>query len=320
MQRAEKVTLRTADLLDKRRYIKLILKPIEEKKPYVKNFKVWTGTKYRNIAEPIQTLKKVLKEENKRLLLIYERKLKEYNIEEIPQAYRKNKNVKTNAKIHKGNKYWYKFDFSKFYDSISLKSLEKILENIYEDFNDEKEKYYDYFFNPKTKGLTQGSPTSGTLAGLLLIPFWIKLKNNLKDVKITQYSDDLCISSNKKLDIKFLENLIKDILKKENIPCKINKKKTKILTNQARKLTGVACNKDNEITLKRKDYRRYRAMFNALNKSKNKEKTLSNLGFTIDEFLGRLNFYLYIDTTNKIRKLTRRNKEVLKVLKYINSK
>lgn len=283
------------------------LQKLNLEKPYVKNFKIWTGKKYRNIAEPIPILKEMLKGENEKLLKIYEEKLKENHIENIPQAYRKNHNVKTNATIHKSNKYWYKFDFTKFFDSINLDSLDFILKDIYEDYYKDKNIYYDYFINPKTGGLTQGSPTSGTLAGLLLIPFWIDLKKNLPNTKITQYSDDLCISSNKRLDIKYLLKVIKKSLKKNNLPCKINKDKTKILTNEARHLTGVSCNNKNKTTLRRDDYRSYRAIFHALNKSNNKIETLYDLNLTPDEFIGRLSFFLYIDSTNKINKLIRKN-------------
>lgn len=281
----------------------------------VTNFKIWTGTKYRNIAEPHPILKKILKIENEKLLKIYERKLKESNLENIPQAYRKNKNVKTNASIHKKNKYWYKFDFTKFFDSISINSLDNVLENIYEDYYENKTIYKDYFINPKTKGLTQGSPTSGTLAGLVLIPFWKSLKNKLKDLTITQYSDDLCISSNKRQDINYLKKVIKETLKEENIPCKINESKTKILINQARSLTGVSCNHKNKTTLRRSDYRKFRSLFNALNKTANKLKVLNDFNLTPDEFIGKLSFFLYIDETNKIKTLIDKNKDTYNKIK-----
>lgn len=291
------------------------LKKLNIEGKLVTNFKIRTGTKYRNIAEPHPVLKEILKIENEKLLKIYERKLKENNLENIPQAYRKNKNVKTNALIHNKNKYWYKFDFTKFFDSILIDSLDNVLENVYKDYYENKNIYKEYFINPKTNGLTQGSPTSGTLAGLVLIPFWKSLNDKLKGLTITQYSDDLCISSNKKQNIHYLKKVIKETLKEENIPCKINESKTKILTNQARNLTGVSCNHKNETTLRRNDYRKFRSLFNALNKTEDEIKVLNDFNLTPDEFIGKLSFFLYIDETNKIKTLINKNKRVYEKIK-----
>ena len=71
--------------------------------PVTHHFKRWTGTKWRQVTEIKEPLCSALKEENQKLSLIYEEELKKYNLSDIPQAYRKEHDIRTNAKIHKTN-------------------------------------------------------------------------------------------------------------------------------------------------------------------------------------------------------------------------
>ena len=282
-------------------------------KPLVKNFSLWTGTKYRKIAEPNEPLKTQLKTENQKLSELYEELLIKNQISEIPHAYRQKHNVRTNAKCHKNNDKILKFDFSNFYDSVRWEYIKPYLKQLYNDADKYETEYKECFINPKTNGITQGSPCSGTLAGLVLIPFWKELKETIKPATITQYSDDLTIS-NTNLSKKELEKIIKKILKKNHLNLKINAKKTKEQRNQFRKITGVSINDENKTTCNRNDYRYYRSILHSM-KTNGIEITLKECNIKISKFLGKLEYMRFIDETNKINNLKNEYIEVLSELK-----
>lgn len=219
---------------------------------YSTTLKRYTLPTGRHVVEPNPKLKEFLKKLNVDALKLYEKLLKQNHIENIPQAYRQKHSIKTNALQHQHQKIIHKFDFTGFYDSIPYRIIKPYLKQLHAPL------IKGYYIDPKTNGLIQGSPLSGTLAGFALIPFWIALQKKIPNAIITQYSDDLAIS-NTKLSQKECEKLIITTLKQTNIPCKINNKKT-TTHNIHRKITGVTINHKNQITTSRQFYRKLRSI------------------------------------------------------------
>lgn len=297
----------------------LVLTPPER----VRHFAIWTGTKHRHVAEPLEPLKEALTQANAELSEIYEMMLTLHDIEHIPTAYRKNISVKHNAQAHQHNPYWYRFDFSNFYDTITITDVARALKGVIPLSHEAKRTLTQACIDPRTKGLTQGSPASGTLAGIALIPFWIALSKKLPDATITQYSDDLCISSQTPLDVLHLIHTIRTTLRQCNLRCVINTKKTRAEHLQYRRLTGVSCNADNQLTIRREDYRSMRAILHALEKAQSSHDvstmitTLEDMSLDPRTLLGQWTFYRYIDTSGKIAHLLFRYDDIIRSLKLI---
>ena len=271
-------------------------------KPTVRHFQVWTGKKYRHVAEPHEPLKSQLSEENDHILDLYEHLLTKYGLEDIPQAYRRDHGVHTNAVRHKDNKIWFRFDFKSFYDTIRLEDFAEFIRPRYKDIRVHADEYAACFIDPATGGLTQGSPTSGTLAGIALIPFWLELKKAFPTATITQYSDDLCISGVDWMSQDEVQTAVIQCINKANLKVRLNTTKTRQDEAQYRCLTGVACNMDNQVTCYRKDYRLYRALLHSM-RTRGVETTLISNMKTASQLAGKLAYMKHIDSTGKITKL-----------------
>lgn len=282
--------------------------------PVTKHFKRWTGTKWRQVTEIKEPLRTALREENKRLYEVYEKELSKYDISEIPQAYRKEHDIRTNAKIHKENKTIVKFDFSKFYDNVDWSYIRPYIETLYPDLNANEKTYRKCFIDADTGGVYQGSPCSGVLAGLALIPFWCELKKALPEETFTQYSDDLIVSNTTK-NQKEIEQIILQCLVKSNRRFKLNKDKTTTQTDHFRSVTGVHINRQDKMTPKRTDYRQYRALLHGLSKANDPIQFIQSIGETSSHFLGKLSYIKSIDETGKITKIIERVDDKLEIIK-----
>lgn len=282
-------------------------------RPLIKHFKTWTGTKWRTVAEPQEPLKTALKETNAVLSVLYEELLKENGLKDIPQAYRAGHSVKDNAKIHARNRTWYRYDFSGFYDTVRFEDFAPRLEAILPDIMKNANTYRDAFIDPDTNGLTQGSPTSGVLAGIACIPFWLELKRRLPKATITQYSDDLCVSGTRLSQWETTREIL-DAIHTTGLQVRLNDKKTRVDTDQHRRLTGVSCNADNQLTPRRQDYRTMRSIMHNM---KTKGAGAIPEESSACKILGQLAYMKYIDTTGKIEKLETSYADVVEMLKQM---
>lgn len=71
---------------------------------YSTKLKRYTLPTGRKVVEPNPELKQFLKKLNSKAVTFYEQLLNKNDLKNIPQAYRKNHSVKTNAQIHKNQK------------------------------------------------------------------------------------------------------------------------------------------------------------------------------------------------------------------------
>ena len=274
----------------------------------IQRFKIKTKNKIREVNNPIPELKELLKEWNYVITSKYEDLLIDHGVSEIPHAYLPNKSIRTNARIHR-NSPVIQFDFKGFYDSCKFNYFKDVLYDLDPDLNPNNEKEVErLLIDPNTGGVTQGLPVSGALAGISLIPFWVKLKENLpENIIFTQYSDDLTFSYTgkepKEFSIPILSQKIYETLKEVKLDFKLNDKKTRFEKHQ-RKVTGISINVNNQLTPSRDDYRFLRHALYILSKSDNLDNELKIWGFKSKQaFIGKISYMRSIDDTGKINNL-----------------
>lgn len=277
------------------------------------------GGKVRSVNDPVPELKSVLKAWNVAVTDIYVALLDTYDLRDIAHAYLPERSIKTNASIHR-NSPIIQFDFSGFYDSCrfeyfrdTLYTLDSQLDNQNPTHN---ERVKRLIIDPETGGVTQGLPVSGALAGITLIPFWLRLRELLPDtIQFTQYSDDLTFSftSFKTPDIftiKDLTRVIKQALNDTHLAFYINTKKTHQQHSQFRKVTGIRINHLNQLTASREDYRFLRHALYILSKSDDLTRELQSWGFKSKaSFVGKVSYMRSIDDTGKVNRLIYKYKD-----------
>lgn len=272
----------------------------------INRFYIRNKGKKRKVNNPIPELKEVLKVWNQTFTAYYAEQLQKNNLTHIAHAYLPNKSIVTNAKQHKNSKI-IQFDFTGFYDSCKFNYIYEDLKQLDDNLNDtNKHIVRRLLIDPETDGLTQGAPTSGALAGITMIPFWLELKSRLpSNIRFTQYSDDLTFSfigkEPKEFTIPYLSQVIYESLHHVGLDFNINTKKTRIQTDQYRKVTGIRINHHNQLTPSRKDYRFLRHALFILSKSDSLEDELQKWGFSSKaSFVGKISYMRSIDETGKV--------------------
>lgn len=275
----------------------------------IHKFEIREKNKIRIVNNPRPELKSILKEWNDIITIYYVELLEKENLSKIAHAYLPNKSIKTNTQAHIYSDI-IQFDFKGFYDSCKFEYFIEHLKQL--DMSIDNNNAYmikRLLIDSKTKGITQGLPVSGALAGLSLIPFWKKLRENIpENINFTQYSDDLTFSFTgtqpKEFTIPILKKKIYESLKKCGLNFKLNNDKTRIETGHFRKITGVRINNYNQMTPSRKDYRFLRHALFILSKSDDLDKELEIWGFkSKSSFVGKISYMRSIDDTNKVNNI-----------------
>ena len=276
-----------------------------DNKPLYNTFKIpkGNGKGFREISEPIEGLKSIMKELNIPLSKAFNSRL--IRRESNQCAYIKNRNIVINTNIHKFNDYVIKFDFSHFFDSCKWEYFVKYL-NIPNDILDNDYIVDTYikpaFLNKDTNGLYLGNPVSGTLSNMIIHPVAFYLKNVCRshNINFSMYADDLTFSSNEKneyFNVTYLKALINNSLDKFKLnEFKLNEEKTRLLKNNGRRITGIRINHLNQLTIGEKKYKELNVMLYHLSK---KEK----ISIPIHTLQARIIYYLYYDESSKLKKL-----------------
>lgn len=275
----------------------------------IRRFKIKNKNKLRDVNDPIPELKHILKAWNPVLTAYYMDQLIAHDIVDVAHDYLPNKSIQTNAQRHVQSNIA-QFDFSGFYDSCRFDYFKQALYDLDSTLDATNEHLLKrLLIDPHTNGVTQGLPVSGALAGITLIPFWVKLKEVLpSNVVFTQYSDDLTFSYiGKKPDcftIPQLTQIIYETLKTVDRDFRLNKEKTRIQRGQYRKVTGIRINHYNQLTPSREDYRFLRHALYVLSKSDDLDKELGIWGFkSKSAFVGKISYMRSIDRTGKIDRI-----------------
>lgn len=281
----------------------------------IRTFKIQSKNKLRTVNDPTPRLKATLKVWNEPLTEYYVKRLKQTNLDNVAHAYLPEKSIRTNAEQHRHSDI-IQFDFTGFYDSCRFEYFKNDLKQLDPKLNDTNEHLLKrLLIDPKTGGVTQGLPVSGALAGLSLIPFWQKLRENIPDtIRFTQYSDDLTFShigpTPDEFTIPVLSQKIYETLKQTKLDFKLNNKKTRHEKEHFRKITGIRINHENQMTPSRTDYRFLRHTLYILSKSNDLDKELATWGFASKAaFTGKISYMRSIDTTNKINDIIMKYRE-----------
>ncbi len=238
---------------------------------------------------------KILKSIQRRILknVLEERKLSKYAC-----AYRKNYGLLENCNVHVGKKIVLKLDIKNFFDSINFNKVynECFYEGLY------PKKLGMLFANLciYNNKLPQGAPTSGYISNLVMRSFDEKLGKycELNNISYTRYSDDMSFSGS--FNVNDLISYVETLLKENGF--KLNKKKTKIITQKRRQqITGIVVNQKLNV---RKTYRRkirqemYYINKYGLENHLNRLRLLDREKY-LRQLIGRINFVLQVNHNNK---------------------
>lgn len=179
-------------------------------------------------------------------------------------AYVKGRCTVDAIKRHQRNKsHWFlKTDFSDFFGSTNEEFTFKMISQIFpfsevvrgkRGSNALRKALSLCFLNG---GLPQGTPISPTLTNLVMLPIDHKLCNDLIHRKFvyTRYADDILISNRENFDHNEICKYIRSVLSEFGAPFSIKDKKTRYGSSAGKNWNlGVMLNKDNEITIGRKN-------------------------------------------------------------------
>lgn len=269
------------------------------------------GTR-RKISEPIEEIKKPCKSILYFMNKAFNTKLGKRQSGQY--AYIEKTGIRDNANVHRLSEKVIKFDISKFFDNCRFYDFKKYLEFYYKDCNasvknELEDMFFDILIDKETRGLYMGNPLSGILSNMIIFKCAYYMKNlaELSDIKFSIYADDITFSGskdNKDLNVKNCKNIIKYAFDYYEIKFEVNDKKTRVLFNNGRRITGIRINHNNQLTPDRNKYMLMKSICDHLRN--NKPITMDK-----NELQGKLSFYLYIDTSGKFKKLVNKYKKEL---------
>lgn len=292
----------------------------------------------RDIYEPRGKFGRDLKMISTELNFIYMKRYHRKHLEDTMFGYTKKVGIKNMSNKIKNDKFVIKLDLHAMFDNINFKSYEDTLKHMIirnsldkkdlsywnsEFYYGNKELAYKFYYgnkvleyikkaiiNKKTGGLFMGNPMSPVLANIVMVPLALHIKNSMKskDINFSIYADDMIFScndrNNKFFNINFIKWTVEEIISYSGL--EINNKKTMKMRNNTRRILGIRINHKNQLTSDRYIYEKYKTAF--LHIKLNPEEfsyTKMNLPglYNQSSFLGKLNYYRYIDETGKWEKL-----------------
>jgi len=246
----------------------------------------------REIIAPHEKIKAALQDLNAMLQKVYDKRNSDFQV-----AYKKNKNVKSGAKIHTNHKYIFNLDLHNFYPSCKKELVKKYTDFLFA-FSFNRKFIEDEFFKVITidDGLFIGSPVSGTLANTIISSAVSYMNNICKKhgMTLSVYADDISISSDKFIVKDFAIKLFNEAFGKYNLESyfTLNEKKSVGFSGCNRKVTGVTINGDDKITVSRKYYRNIRVEIDHLSKG--------DSSIDIQVLRGKIAYATMLDESGKI--------------------
>lgn len=214
---------------------------------------------FREISAPAKDLRKVQKKLNYYLQAYY-LCIKPEDVHGFvinPRYLGKYCNIVANAKVHTGKKYVLNIDLKDFFPSISARQVKEVLSSDVFRFNDQISTALALITTFEGR-LPTGSPTSPVISNFICLKLDDDLKcfSNNNDLNYTRYADDLTFSSDFKIDIDIILDIV-NVIKKHNFS--INEKKLRLSTSsQKQTVTGLTVNE--KVNVDRKLLKKIRAM------------------------------------------------------------
>ena len=248
--------------------------------------------KIRDIVAPHHEIKKSLQQLNILLQNVYDNRNIDFQI-----AYKRGKNVKSGAMIHKDDKYVFNLDLHNFYPSCKRELVKKYVDFLFD--NSYNRKFIENDFLDTIlidDGLFIGSPISGTLANVIISKPVAFMNNICKKygMHLSVYADDISISSDKRISKEFAYAIFNQafVTYKLDSYFVLNEKKSVGFTGCNRKITGVSINDSNKISVPRRYYRNLRVLIAHLDKG--------DQNINIQALQGKIAYASMIDETGRI--------------------
>ena len=249
--------------------------------------------KIRNIIAPHPDIKIYLQQLNKLLQNTYDHINDDFQV-----AYKKGKNIVTNASIHKNKEFVLNIDLKDFYPSCKRELVEPLIRFLFKGFafNDStKDRFLDIILD--NDGLFIGSPISGCLANMIISKPVAYMKNMCSKfgVDFSVYADDMTFSSNRFLTKEFVMGVFKRAFDEYGLTSyfNLNPKKFKGGSKTRRHITGVSFDENNRTTIHRSLYREIRAKIHSL--------STTGKGANISKLRGQIAFGLMLEEGTKIK-------------------
>lgn len=214
---------------------------------------------------------RVIHHPSKRLKAL-QRWLLVYVIQRLPvhsaaAAYRKNRSIFDNARIHAGSRYLLRMDFKDFFPSISQVALAKFIADRGALFADWSHKDIDVFCKLvcRNSALTIGAPTSPALSNAICYDLDVDIHAlcEKKQVNYSRYADDLFFSTSQPKVLAELAVAVTEAISNVKFPAnlKINASKTRHSSKRgARRVTGIVLGSDGRPYVDRHFKRKVRAL------------------------------------------------------------
>lgn len=243
----------------------------------------------RMISEPLPSMKEIqnwiLQE------ILYKVKVSRY-----AKAYIHKRSIKDHVKYHTKSKKILTMDIEDFFGSIKFELVQKMFEDI---------GYSEIISNLLTKlcfldnKLPQGSPTSPYISNIILNGFDDAMSTYCRenDIKYTRYSDDLAFSG----EIKIAE-LVKKVRQELNkLGLKIKGTKTKLMNqNHQQIISGIVVNQITQVPKnERNDIRNIMFYIKKYGLQSHVERTNQNKNNYLEHLLGKVNYILSLNSTDK---------------------
>ena len=259
----------------------------------------------RLISAPMPRLKKVQ-------YWILENILNKVPVHPAANGFIPERSIVTNAAQHVGKDLVLNMDVKDFFPSIHFKRVKALLqqlgyaekiavilalictEAVTEQVEIDGRKYYVQKTN---RALPQGAPTSPAITNILCFSLDKRLQGlaNALQCQYTRYADDISFSGSKEVNAQQLVWRIKRILQDEGFT--VHPDKIRIMRKGTQQeVTGVVVNQ--QLNVKRKDLRAFRAMLHNLQKNKHTQQFPENVSNSV---LGYVNFINMVNPARAVK-------------------
>ncbi len=272
------------------------------------------STDRRLIAQPARTVKFIQQ------LAITELR-KHLPIHSCATAYEKGAGIKKNAWQHKNNQYLLKMDFKNFFLSITPELFFLVAHDSGIDFPDEdKELLSNLLFWKLRRNsplrLSIGAPSSPFISNFVMSNFDTSIDTICKEIGVTytRYADDLTFTTNKKMVLFEIPEIVKSNLKQHcHSKIRINTEKT-IYSSKAfnRHITGVTITNNGKLSVGREKKRLISSMLHRLSLNMLNDEQIEQLKGQLahtkniePDFINRMQKKYGHDTINRVSKITK---------------
>ena len=261
-------------------------------------YKIYTIPKRRGGRREIAHPARELKVAQRAIINAY---LKDLPIHDAAMAYREGCSIRDNAAFHAGDGPILKYDFVKFFPSITeFAWLSYCERHRLFDRMDAVRAGRILFRRPKggrILRLSIGAPSSPILSNILMYDFDEEISRLVSQhkVKYTRYADDLTFSAERTGYLTSVDKILRGVISRSKTPkLKINEDKTVLATSKThRGVTGLVLTLDGKVSIGKKNKRIIRVCLDYYSKGKlEKDKVMALAGYMSHVWSVERDFYM----------------------------